>query len=227
MLLLSFHSFFFFVVFCSCPSLLLTPLLLCSFSVSFVFLTFLSLPSFSFAVAALSWPFLPSLFIFVFIVLSLYHLFCLLSLLYFFLLLLPSPCLYLLLLFIFSFSSSSSVVLFIVRLWLCFYFLLLDPFFILYPPPHPFFHFVLENQGQIVRSGGSLRRQSSPEEVFGICNHVLNVSLLRLGRAGTRYLSPNQSRRVIVHTKTKFRSPQFLLLAQCRGRITSSEVEPL
>lgn len=111
MLLLSFHSFFFFVVFCSCPSLLLTPLLLCSFSVSFVFLTFLSLPSFSFAVAALSWPFLPSLFIFVFIVLSLYHLFCLLSLLYFFLLLLPSPCLYLLLLFIFSF--------FIFKFFLC------------------------------------------------------------------------------------------------------------
>ena len=55
---------------------------------------------------------------------------------------LPSPflsCLDLLLVFIFPFCSSS-VFLFIVRLWLCFFVLIIYslPFFILCPPPHLF-----------------------------------------------------------------------------------------
>ena len=134
--------------------------------VSFVFLIFLSLPSLSFAVAALLWSFLLSLFVFVFIVsFSLDHLISLLSLLYL------SLFTYLLHSFFdpisssfffssshVSYSSSSSAFLFIVRLWLCFTSSYSTPslFFILHLI---FSHFVLETQGQIVRSWGSLRRQ--------------------------------------------------------------------
>ena len=133
-------------------------------------------------VAALSWSFsfFPSLFVFVFIVFFSLRLFSLLSLLYF----LPhAPTT-----FAISFMSRSPPRFHLSLLFfLCFP--IHRPPVALFLRPHnilasllyslsstsSFSLFDLKTQGQIVGSGGSLRRQSTSEEVFGICYHMLSV----------------------------------------------------